>query len=78
MPDNEIFETIEFGHDFVAECLRELAFLNKGIKIVFRDEWLAGSNEKAEYVFQFEGGIATFVQHRNQSKEVIHTEPIYI
>ena len=78
MPDNEIFETIEFGHDFVAECLRELAFLNKGIKIVFRDERLAGSNEKAEYVFQFEGGIATFVQHRNQSKEVIHTEPIYI
>ncbi len=78
MPDDEIFEIVEFGHDFVAECLRELAFLNKGIKIIFRDERLTEGKKKTEYIFQFEGGIATFVQHRNQSKEVIHDSPIYI
>jgi len=78
LPDTEIFEIVEFGHDFVAECLRELAFLNKGVKIIFRDERIPDGGKPIEYIFQFEGGIATFVQHRNQSKEVLHKDPIYI
>ena len=78
LPDTEIFEIVEFGHDFVAECLRELAFLNKGVKIIFRDERIPDGGKPIEYIFQFEGGIATFVQHRNQNKEVLHKDPIYI
>ena len=77
-PDPEIFETVEFSHDFVAECLRELAFLNRGIKIVFLDETVLDEGKPKEYVFEYEGGISSFVLHRNQNKEVIHNPPISI
>ena len=77
-PDSEIFETVEFSHDFVAECLRELAFLNRGIKIVFLDETVLDEGKPKEYVFEYEGGISAFVLHRNQNKEAIHNPPISI
>ncbi|CAI8035758.1 DNA gyrase subunit B [Geodia barretti] len=71
MPDSEVFETIYFSHDVLAERLREFAFLNRGIKIVFKDE---RRTEDGKYA----GGISSFVQYHNQNKEVLHKDPIYI
>ncbi len=79
MPDSEIFETTHFSHDVLAERLREFAFLNRGIKIVFKDERLTEDGKEREArVFQYAGGISSFVQYHNQNKEVLHREPIYI
>lgn len=72
-PDAEIFEEIDFEYDTLAQRLRELAFLNKGIKITLTDE----RNDKSE-VFHYEGGIKSFVSYLNRNKEVIQSEPIYI
>ncbi|AGK95122.1 DNA topoisomerase (ATP-hydrolyzing) subunit B [Clostridium pasteurianum] len=72
-PDSEIFEEIEFSYDTLAQRLRELAFLNKGIKINFTDE----RQDKKE-TFHYEGGIKSFVSYLNRNKEAIFPEPIYI
>ncbi|MCL4516180.1 MAG: DNA topoisomerase (ATP-hydrolyzing) subunit B [Firmicutes bacterium] len=72
-PDPEIFEITEFNPDVLAHRLREMAFLNKGIKIVLRDEI---SNK--ETVFQYEGGIVSFVEHLNKNKDLLHKEVIYL
>ncbi len=79
MPDAEIFETISFSYDFLAEHLRELAFLNRGIKIIFKDERLTEEGKEREVrTFQYDGGISSFVKHLNQNKDVLHASPIYI
>jgi DNA gyrase/topoisomerase IV subunit B len=79
MPDREIFETVEFDHDVLAKRLRELAFLNKGVKIIFRDERvLEDGTVREERIFHYEGGIVSFVQYLNQNKTVLHDPPIYI
>ena len=79
MPDSEIFETIHFSHDILAERLREFAFLNRGIRIVFKDERRTeDGREREPRVFQYEGGISSFVGYHNQNKEVLHRDPIYI
>ncbi|CAI8035766.1 DNA gyrase subunit B [Geodia barretti] len=79
MPDSEVFETIYFSHDVLAERLREFAFLNRGIKIVFKDERRTEDGKERETrVFQYAGGISSFVQYHNQNKEVLHKDPIYI
>lgn len=79
MPDAEIFETVIFSYDFLAEHLRELAFLNRGIKIIFKDERLTEEGKQREVrTFKYDGGISSFVQHLNQNKDVLHTTPIYI
>jgi len=79
-PDDEIFETIDFNFDTLSRRLRELAFLNAGIKIILRDERdpkdkTAKSNE---HVFQFKGGIVSFVQYLNENKASIIKKPIYL
>src|SRR5262245_7971993 len=74
-PDPEIFETIEFSYDTLAQRLRELAFLNSGVTITLRDE---RSEKPKESTFRYEGGIVEFVQHLNRAKGLLHTEPIYI
>jgi DNA gyrase subunit B len=71
-PDKGIFETTEFHYDIIASRMRELAFLNPGIMISLRDE----RTEKAEE-FRFEGGIVSFVNFLNQSKQCILKEPVY-
>ncbi|MEB3750646.1 DNA gyrase subunit B [Geobacillus icigianus] len=74
-PDPEIFtETIEFDYETLAARLRELAFLNRGLKITLTDERV--DNRRNEYVY--EGGIRSYVQHLNRTREVLHEEPIYI
>ena len=71
-PDAEIFETTEFSADILIHRLRELAFLNRGIPITLKDE----VTDKT-YQFQYEGGIASFVEHLNKGKNPIHKEIIF-
>jgi len=74
-PDPEIFtETIEFDFDTLAKRIRELAFLNKGLRITLEDK--RGEYRKKE--FHYEGGIKSYVASLNKSKAVLFEEPIYI
>jgi DNA gyrase subunit B len=72
-PDPSIFDAINFSFDTLSQRLRELAFLNKGLKITLEDE---RSNKKTE--FKFTGGISEFVKHLNRGKDTLHDSPIYI
>jgi DNA gyrase subunit B len=72
-PDSEIFEVLDFSWDILSQRLRELAFLNRGLKITLTDERL----EKNQ-VFHYSGGIVSFVEHLNKNKTPIHAKPIYI
>ncbi|MEA1855838.1 DNA topoisomerase (ATP-hydrolyzing) subunit B [Cytobacillus sp. FSL W7-1323] len=74
-PDGEIFtETLEYDFDTLATRVRELAFLNKGLKLTLSDE----REENKTKEFHYEGGIRSYVEHLNKNKEVLHEEPIYI
>ncbi|WP_420489665.1 DNA topoisomerase (ATP-hydrolyzing) subunit B [Neobacillus vireti] len=74
-PDGEIFtETLVYEFDILATRLRELAFLNRGIKITIEDK--REENKRNEY--HYEGGIKSYVEHLNRTKEVVHEEPIYM
>ena len=72
-PDGEIFEITEFSYDVLSQRLRELAFLNKGLKITILDERTDKSKE-----FVYAGGIVSFVEHLNKNKNVLHPKPVYI
>src|SRR5437764_2129986 len=72
-PDAEIFETIDFGFDTLAQRLRELAFLNAGILITLDDE-----REAKNHKFQYDGGIISFVKHLNKNKTAVNEKPIYM
>ncbi len=72
-PDDEIFDTTEYNFDTLSKRLRELAFLNAGVKIVLRDLRKKGK----EHLFQFKGGIISFVQHLNENKTHVLKKPIY-
>jgi DNA gyrase subunit B len=71
-PDPTIFETLEYNFDTLSQRLRELAFLNKGIRIQFLDERTGKKHD-----FQYEGGIVSFVKYLNENKTVLHPAPIY-
>ena len=73
-PDAQIFETLVFSYDTLSQRLRELAFLNKGVKITLTDE---RSEKVRESVFHYEGGIIEFVQHLNRARTALH-EPVYV
>ncbi len=70
--DNEIFEVVEYNYDTLANRFREMAFLNKGLKISIFDE----RTDKGE-TFHYEGGLGEFVQYLNRAKTPIHKDPIY-
>jgi DNA gyrase subunit B len=72
-PDPEIFESLEFSHDVLAQRLRELAYLTAGVTIKLVDERL-----DKQQVFSSEGGVVSFVKYLNQNKQVLHPEPIAI
>ena len=72
-PDPEIFESVEFSFDVLSKRLRELAFLNKGIKVILRQK-----AEQKCHLFEYEGGIASFVDFLNEAKNPIFKEVIYM
>jgi len=71
-PDKTIFSKIDFSYDTLAQRLRELAFLNKGLKIKLNDE-----RSDKEAVFEFGGGIVSFVEYLNKNKNPLHNKVIY-
>jgi DNA gyrase subunit B len=73
LPDDEIFEESEFSFDIIANRLRELAFLNSGVKIILIDERTSKQNE-----FFYKGGIVSFVEYINRNKKVLHKNPIFV
>ncbi|HVT92057.1 MAG TPA: ATP-binding protein, partial [Bryobacteraceae bacterium] len=74
-PDDTVMEATEFNFDTLSQRLREIAFLNKGLKIVLRDERVEG-DKTAEFLYT--GGIAEFIKHLNRGKGVLHDKPIYL
>jgi len=80
LPDKSIFTVTEFNYDTLAQRLRELAFLNKGLLITLTDERVTdpktGESKRAE--FRYAGGIAEFVKHINKGKQVLHDKPIHM
>jgi|SRR5690554_1251198 len=72
-PDVTIFETVEFNFDYLAVRLRELAFLNKGIRIVLKEEKTGKQHD-----FQYQGGIISFVTYLNEGKKSLFKDPVYI
>jgi len=72
--DPEVFESTEFSFDILAQRLRELAFLNKGLEISLKDERKEPAKDQ---VFRYKGGIVSFVEHLNEAKTPLH-KPIYI
>ncbi|MCJ7581268.1 MAG: ATP-binding protein, partial [Candidatus Aminicenantes bacterium] len=71
-PDSEVFQETEYSLDILSQRLRELSFLNQGLKITIADERVDKSRD-----FQYKGGISEFVQYLNQNKSAINPKPIY-
>src|SRR5438046_5531318 len=80
LPDREIFTATEYNYDTLAQRLRELAFLNKGLLITLTDERTTDSKtgEAKTTEFKYNGGIAEFIKHLNRGKTVLHDKPIYM
>jgi DNA gyrase subunit B len=73
-PDPQIFEQLIFSYESLAQRFREFAFLNKGLRIILRDE---RAQETRETTFHYQGGIVEFVQHLNKARQVLH-EPFLV
>jgi DNA gyrase subunit B len=80
LPDKSIFTATEYNYDTLAQRLRELAFLNKGLLITLTDERTtdAKTGEHKHADFKYNGGIAEFIKHLNRGKQVLHDKPIYM
>src|SRR5512132_1700559 len=80
LPDKSIFTATEYNFDTLAQRLRELAFLNKGLVITLTDERNTDSKtgEPKHAEFKYNGGIAEFIKHLNRGKQVLHEKPIYM
>jgi DNA gyrase subunit B len=80
LPDKSIFAVTEYNYDTLAQRLRELAFLNKGLAISLTDERVTdpktGEAKRAE--FRYAGGISEFIKHINKGKQVLHEKPIHM
>ena len=72
-PDEKIFDSIDFSFDIICQRMRELTFLNTGLKITICDD-----RTEREKKFFYKGGIVSFVEYLNQNQDVIHPKPIYI
>jgi DNA gyrase subunit B len=80
LPDKSILTVTEYNYDTLAQRLRELAFLNKGLLITLTDERTtdAKSGEPKTVEFKYNGGIAEFIKHLNRGKQILHDKPIYM
>ena len=76
LPDKEIFEKTEFSFDVLSNRLRELAYLNKGVRVTIRDERV--KKDIKEHIFLYKGGISEFIQYVNRSKNPIHKKIFYV
>ena len=74
-PDPEVFETLDFSYEVMAQRLRELAFLNSGVHITLTDERAPKTREQE---FIYEGGIVEFVSHLNKNRSALHEPPVFI
>jgi len=72
-PDSAIFETVDLSFDLLSQRLRELAFLNRGLRILIEDE-----RHDKQHEFYYEGGIVSFVEHLNRVKTAVHSKVIYL
>jgi DNA gyrase subunit B len=72
-PDSQIFENVDFSFDILSQRLRELAFLNRGIKINIEDE-----RSQKKHELYYKGGIVSFVEHLNRAKSALHSKVIYL
>lgn len=75
LPDTEIFEIDTYDYDILEKRLRQLAFLNSGIKITLKDD---RSGKQQENTFHYEGGLREYVEYLNEGKDIINDDPIYI
>lgn len=73
-PDESVMSATDFDYDILAKRLRELAFLNKGVQILFEDE---RNEEKDPVIFCYNGGLVSFVQYLNENKKSLFQDPIY-
>jgi len=73
LADQEIFDTLDYSFDTLAQRFREMAYLTKGLRIKFVDE-----RSDRELAFYFEGGVVSFVRHLNKNRVALHAKPIYI
>ena len=76
MPDDRVFESIEFHYDAILKRLRELAYLNRGVKMVLQDDRDPQKPRSAE--FRFEGGLSDFVRYLNDDSSALYDPPIHI
>ncbi|MDP2359976.1 MAG: DNA topoisomerase (ATP-hydrolyzing) subunit B [bacterium] len=74
LPDDEIFTEVEFHYDLLAQRLRELAFLNRGLTITIKDEREADKQES----FCYKGGLMSFVEYLDRSRTNLHSRPVYV
>ncbi len=73
LPDPQIFETVDFNYETIAQRLREIAFLNRGLKIALFD-----ARTRERNIFLYEGGLSSFVEHLNRNKDPLHPRPIVV
>ena len=75
IPDTSIFKTIKFEYDIIAERLRELAYLNRGIEIILKDEREEGGESDR---FKFKGGLSDFVKYLDENNNPLHNKVITV
>ena len=78
MPDTDIFGELIYDYNVLANRFKEMAYLNKGLKITFRSDWHSSRWPNNEVTYYFEGGISSFVRGLNKNRGVIHENPIYV
>ena len=78
LPDTEIFGDLDYDFGSLSQRFKEMAYLNKGMEIQFRSDWHFDLWPANQATFYFEGGISSFVRNLNQTREVVHSDPIYV
>ena len=77
-PDAEVFKDATYDFGVLAQRFKEMAYLNKGMKISFRSDWHSDLSPNNQVSYYFDGGISSFVRNLNQNREVLHQDPIYV